>query len=381
MEFTEKKVQAKDLCFAFEELDQLANEDGQGEKKKAFTGTAYSGLPIMNHPFWGNLIFDVNSMKAKDKVPVLINHDMNAPAGHARLSFDDNRVTANGVLYGQHGNEFYALMTQGFPMQESVYIEPDSIEEVKAGQIREVNGQEVNGPMTIFHGGMIKEVSLTPLGADSNTSTTAFNGANEVLLKERVAKMAEPQIIEKDVKDDNDKKFNEDTYAIFLTKLENGPKEAFEFACCDSCEGDKDFGDENAKLKEEVEKLKKELKEYRDREDKRKREEKASKVEETYKEFGLEAPETLKSMLVEAEDEKFTAALADIKTSLENKVVEDKPSDKLFNEDKADKKFTVEGDDEVKRLQFASRKLRAENPGMSLDESFKKAKELLEKQG
>lgn len=401
-ELKHRKVTEGDLHFSVTQVD-FSNGSESGNPK--FTGTAYSGQPIMNHPFWGNLLFDVDSMKSKESIPVLINHDMDRPAGHAVLDFSNSKVTANGELYGEHGEKATFMMKQGFPMQESVYIEPEFIEEVKKGAQVTLNGGTFNGPMTIFRGGMIKEVSLTPLGADSNTSTTTFSKEKTIIVKEiEMENIKEVEIVEtfaeevapeavkateandqvpaEDVKDEL--AFNEDKFTEFLDKLSESPKEAFEFACCDACDKtskksgkkkkeDEEFSSdlkaENEKLKAELEALKAKLKEIKDGE-------RASKIDAEYEKFGLVAPENLKGILMEAEEEKFSALLGELTQGLAVSV--DAPKKELFTATEVEtSKDSTAGMSTVQKLQFTAKKLREANGSLSIHESMGLAKEEL----
>ena len=52
----------------------------------------------------------------------------------------------------------------------SVRIEPSSVEEIQADASVTVNGKVHQGPITVFRGGRIREVSFCALGADDNTN-------------------------------------------------------------------------------------------------------------------------------------------------------------------------------------------------------------------
>jgi hypothetical protein len=74
-------------------------------------------------------------------------------------------------------NEFGTQVAQdsddGFPWQMSVRIEPSAVEEIQAGASVTVNGKLHQGPITVFRGGRIREVSFCALGADDNTNAVA----------------------------------------------------------------------------------------------------------------------------------------------------------------------------------------------------------------
>ena len=69
--------------------------------------------------------------------------------------------------------ETYDDSDDGFPWQMSVRIEPASIDEIQAGNTVTVNGKLLHGPITVFRGGRIREVSFCALGADENTMAVA----------------------------------------------------------------------------------------------------------------------------------------------------------------------------------------------------------------
>lgn len=166
--------------------------DGDGDKKKRkLKGVAYSGKPITNHWYWGTVIFDLASTTAPERVPVLIEHDRGQRAGFAALTFGDNIACEGTLLDNQHGQAVAQEADEGFPWQMSVHIVPGSIEQLEAGTKTTVNGQEITGPATIFRNNLIREVSLTPTGADPNTHAVAASlGAGAPAPKTEEAKMS-----------------------------------------------------------------------------------------------------------------------------------------------------------------------------------------------
>lgn len=119
------KAKKKDLIFSDIEREKFTDIADD----RTFSGIAYSGKMIKNHPFWGDLIFDVASMKSKPRIPILFNHDMEKIVGSGALTFTDE-VRVNGTISNvtEHGKYLYDLIKgEGFPMQESVYIEPETI--------------------------------------------------------------------------------------------------------------------------------------------------------------------------------------------------------------------------------------------------------------
>lgn len=161
-------------CF---QLGQLSVDSAEeGKKKRTFSGVAYSGEPITDHWYWDRIIFDLDSMEVKGRIPALLEHSPRQRAGAINTHSIDHQtgLTVSGDLMS---NEFGTQVAQdsddGFPWQMSVRIEPSAIEEIQAGASVSVNGKIHQGPVTVFRGGRIREVSFCALGADDNTNAVA----------------------------------------------------------------------------------------------------------------------------------------------------------------------------------------------------------------
>ncbi|WP_111860003.1 hypothetical protein [Acinetobacter sp. CFCC 10889] len=161
-------------CF---QLGQLSIDNAEdGKKKRTFSGVAYSGEPITDHWYWDRIIFDLDSMELKGRIPALLEHSPRQRAGAINTHSIDHQtgLTVSGDLMS---NEFGTQVAQdsddGFPWQMSVRIEPKAVEEIQAGASVSVNGKMHQGPITVFRGGRIREVSFCALGADDNTNAVA----------------------------------------------------------------------------------------------------------------------------------------------------------------------------------------------------------------
>ena len=161
-------------CF---QLGQLSVDNAEdGKKKRTFSGVAYSGEPITDHWYWDRIIFDLDSMELKGRIPALLEHSPRQRAGAINTHSIDHQtgLTVSGDLMS---NEFGTQVAQdsddGFPWQMSVRIEPKAVEEIQAGASVSVNGKLHQGPITVFRGGRIREVSFCALGADDNTNAVA----------------------------------------------------------------------------------------------------------------------------------------------------------------------------------------------------------------
>ena len=167
--------QPKDqFCF---ELGQFAVEQAaEGKKKRTFSGIAYSGEPIVDHWYWERIIFDLDSLQIKGRIPALLEHRTSQRAGAINshsVSHEKGLEISGDLLSNEFGTQVAQDSDDGFPWQMSVRIEPSKTEEIAADQSVFVNGKNYQGPITVFRGGRIREVSFCALGADDNTSAVA----------------------------------------------------------------------------------------------------------------------------------------------------------------------------------------------------------------
>ncbi len=151
-------------------------------KAGKFSGIAYSGEMIPNHGWWGNLVFDLDSMEAPSNIPTLLEHRVNNRLGFvsdSEISHEKGLAVSGSFLdpeKNQYSKEVQDDAEAGFPWQMSVLIEPDRIERVFTET--EVNGRKINAtqesPLVIFRNSVIREVSFVAIGADRHTNATAF---------------------------------------------------------------------------------------------------------------------------------------------------------------------------------------------------------------
>lgn len=125
----EEEHKPNQYCFQVGNLNvDLAEE---GKKKRTFSGVAYSGEVITDHWYWDRIIFDLDSMQIKGRIPALLDHSTRQRAGAINSHSIDhqNGLTVSGDLMS---NEFGTQVAQdsddGFPWQMSVRIDPSAIE-------------------------------------------------------------------------------------------------------------------------------------------------------------------------------------------------------------------------------------------------------------
>lgn len=177
-------------AFRFLAAADISGADGgqAASKERSLTGIAYSGGVVTDHGWWDRLAIDLDSLSLNPPIPLLDCHNQSNSVGivtaadtsggnlsiHARLFADIEPGAA----------QIAAKADKGFPWQLSVGIWPDSIEEVKAGATVAVNGRDMPGPLAVFRGGTVREVSLVSVAADRQASASILNaGANTLSIK------------------------------------------------------------------------------------------------------------------------------------------------------------------------------------------------------
>jgi hypothetical protein len=157
-------------------LREISLDQPIENKKRTFSGVAYSGEVITDHWYWKQVIFDLDSMQIKGRIPALLEHSPEQRAGAIEshsISYESGLTVSGILLSNEYGTQVATDSDDGFPWQMSVRIEPSSIDEIQAGNTVTVNGKLLHGPITVFRGGRIREVSFCALGADENTMAVA----------------------------------------------------------------------------------------------------------------------------------------------------------------------------------------------------------------
>lgn len=164
---------------------------GEGDQ---FEMTVYSGKPIQNHWWWGNLAIDLEGVQFSQKTyPVLSEHDINRKIGFSKRPKVENgqlRITSDIFTYVDtaESQEFRQTAKEGFPYQASVSGRPLQVEYLDEGQEETVNGHKLKGPGSIWRKWMYREGSVAVFGADSNTVSSAFSEGEDVSFETLSAK-------------------------------------------------------------------------------------------------------------------------------------------------------------------------------------------------
>jgi hypothetical protein len=136
---------------------------------------AYTG-GLMNVPGWGAVAINLAGLDASGQVPLLADHDarVSGVVGHGQAKVIDGRLIVAGVMSGagDAARHIVEMTAGGFSFQASVGVEPVEHEQVQSGAKVEVNGRMLSSPrgFALVKAGRLREVSITPLGADAGTS-------------------------------------------------------------------------------------------------------------------------------------------------------------------------------------------------------------------
>ena len=156
-----------------------ATEEG---KKPKLNMLAYSGKPIKNHWYWGDIVIDLDGMKFEKKAfPILENHrtDRKIAFSNGKPIVENYQLKADSdkveFVDTEFANEFIKLSKQGFPYESSIYAVPSTIERLEEGASAEVNGFTLKGPAAIWRQSTFKEMSVCVFGHDSNARSSAFS--------------------------------------------------------------------------------------------------------------------------------------------------------------------------------------------------------------
>lgn len=150
---------------------------GEGDKKpklRSFDIVAYAGgkmkVPVLPLP----VVVDISGMRVPGKsMPVLKNHDLDQAVGHTSSVTLGNSIRAKGQISAanEHAEHVSSSADNGFPWQASIGAKVDDMQRFEAGEKFEANGRKFVGPAYLAKKTTLREISVTPVGADEQSST------------------------------------------------------------------------------------------------------------------------------------------------------------------------------------------------------------------
>ena len=158
-------------------------DESLAKSERTLSGIAYSGDIITDHCYWNRLVIDLSSTTITPPIPLLCCHEQAETIGLVSDVSISNQISIQARLFADIDDdaaEIAAKADRGFPWQLSVGIYPQSFEEVAPGIGINLNGKQFTGPLTIFRGGVVREVSVVAVGADRGASATVLNAGNSI---------------------------------------------------------------------------------------------------------------------------------------------------------------------------------------------------------
>lgn len=157
---------------------EVVEEEKSGEKKtfkkRDFSGQANSGEPFP-HWWYGQTVIDLESLTVgRQDLPVLRDHSVRDIVGFTEAITVSAKkgIQVQGTLFDvtPAGVEVMDLLDAGAPMQMSVYVPAGKAQILDENEEAKVNGKMFVGPGAILRNTVLREVTITALGADENTS-------------------------------------------------------------------------------------------------------------------------------------------------------------------------------------------------------------------
>ena len=186
---------------------EAAGEDRDGKPRiPRLAIKAYTGEPMQ--VAWGDpVVLDMDGIgMPTGQIPVRLNHDETTPVGHLEsVQQKEGALWAYGVL--SFAGEPYAdrivkAAKNGFKWQASVSVRATRVEYIKPEGHVTVNGRSYDGPIYLVRSGMLREISIVDLGADSYTSAKiaakAAQQEKQTMAKAKAKKTVDPDLVIED---------------------------------------------------------------------------------------------------------------------------------------------------------------------------------------
>jgi hypothetical protein len=151
---------------------------------RQFSGVAYGGGIITDHPMFSRVAFDLATTKVVTPTPAFLEHKHDKRAGVIKSAEIGRDIRISGhMLNTDAAAEVVRDAGDGMPWQMSVGIWPGKVDKVAEGKSIELNGQTMAGPLVVFRNNRVRETSFCALGADDSTSAQFFSiGRNDAPL-------------------------------------------------------------------------------------------------------------------------------------------------------------------------------------------------------
>ena len=148
----------------------------QGEMGHIFSGVAYSGGLVED--WYYPVVIDLATTKLASRMPLLFAHERDKNIGAVTTAEIDSRITVGGKVFSDIDDIAKSVVDKadrGAEYQMSIGIFRTKTQFYDVGEEVEVNGKKFSGPVAVMRNGLVREVSVLPLGADDETNAQFFS--------------------------------------------------------------------------------------------------------------------------------------------------------------------------------------------------------------
>jgi hypothetical protein len=171
-------------------------KDGEPGKIK-FKGYSGAAVNLRDIGFDAPVVYDIATMEIKNSTKILYDHG--DPIGHTEEVTTPNNAELHGKglfsIRNARTEEVEVGMRNKFPYEGSMGIKvPDyrTIEFYSKGEIR-VNNRVFQAPIYVIRNSVLREMTITPFGRDSDTNFEFLNEEKRMLIKNAEGQSAEGQ--------------------------------------------------------------------------------------------------------------------------------------------------------------------------------------------
>ena len=165
--------------------------EGEHKGPARFTATFYTGGTLNINGWDLPVVVDLAGLKNGKVLVANLDHDKTKRVGNFAVANDGKSLVASGTASAATParDEVVNSARDGYQWQSSLEVNPEKVEEVKAGKTVEANGQTFEGPIYVTRAGTLKGFAFVSHGADDNTTATiaataASKKGNAMLTKE-----------------------------------------------------------------------------------------------------------------------------------------------------------------------------------------------------
>lgn len=171
---------SSDKLIHLESEIEFKNEgDGkEGPGKVEFKGYSGAAVNLSSYGFDAPVVYDLEGVQSRERVPILYRHG--DEIGHTTEIVNSKKdLTGKGVLSvpGPSRDKVSEGMKNDFPWEGSMGLDvpnvSTSLKFYRNGT--RVNGRDFQGPVYVFHNSVLREMTVTPFGRDSDTSFKYLN--------------------------------------------------------------------------------------------------------------------------------------------------------------------------------------------------------------